>query len=48
MNLVQRERKSGIIALFYTLSLGFAADSDRTIQALLSPIIDGRQEDRPD
>jgi IS4 transposase len=34
-NLVERERKVDVVALFYTLSLGFAAGSDRSIQAFL-------------
>ena len=34
-NFVQRERKVDIVALFYTLTLGFAAGSDRSIQAFL-------------
>ena len=34
-NLIQRERKFDVVALFYTLSLGFAAGSDRSIQAFL-------------
>ena len=34
-SLVERERKFDVVALFYTLSLGFAAGSDRFLQAFL-------------
>jgi IS4 transposase len=34
-NLVERERKFDVVALFYTLSFGFPAGSDRSIQAFL-------------
>jgi hypothetical protein len=40
MNLVQRERKFDTVALFYTLSLGFAAGSDRSIQAFLERFVE--------
>ena len=39
-NLVQRERKFDIVALFYTLALGFAAGSDRSIQAFLERFVE--------
>jgi IS4 transposase len=39
-NLVQRERKFDVVALFYTLSLGFAAGSDRSIQAFLERFVE--------
>ncbi len=39
-NLVQRERKFDTVALFYTLSLGFAAGSDRSIQAFLERFVE--------
>ena len=39
-NLVGRERKSDIVALFYTLSLGFAAGSDRSLQAFLERYVE--------
>ena len=39
-NLIQRERKLDIVALFYTLSLGFAAGSDRSIQAFLERYVE--------
>jgi hypothetical protein len=39
-NLVQRERKRDIVALFYTLSFGFAAGSDRYIQAFLERYVE--------
>ena len=34
-SLVERERKFDIVALFYTLSFGFAAGSDRSLQVFL-------------
>jgi lipoprotein NlpI len=34
-SLVERERKFDIVALFYTLSFGFAAGADRSLQAFL-------------
>ncbi|THE63751.1 IS4 family transposase [Salinadaptatus halalkaliphilus] len=39
-NLVERERKFDAVALFYTLSLGFAAGSDRSIQAFLERFVE--------
>lgn len=39
-NLVERERKCDVAALFYTLSLGFAAGSDRSIQAFLERYVE--------
>ena len=39
-NLVQRERKFDVVALFYTLALGFAAGSDRSIQAFLERFVE--------
>jgi IS4 transposase len=39
-NLVQRKRKFDIVALFYTLSLGFAPGSDRSIQAFLERYVE--------
>lgn len=39
-NLIQRERKFDFIALFYTLSFGFAAGSDRSIQAFLERFVE--------
>ena len=39
-NLIERERKFDIVALFYTLSLGFAAGSDRTLQAFLERYVE--------
>ena len=39
-NLIQRERKFDTVALFYTLSLGFAAGSDRSIQAFLERFVE--------
>jgi hypothetical protein len=38
--LVKRERKFDFVALFYTLSLGFAAGSDRSIQAFLERFVE--------
>ena len=38
--LVERERKFDLVALFYTLSLGFAAGSDRSIQAFLERYVE--------
>ncbi len=38
--LIQRERKFDFVALFYTLSLGFAAGSDRSIQAFLERFLE--------
>jgi hypothetical protein len=35
VDLVKRERKFDIVALFYTLPFGFAAGSDRFLQAFL-------------
>jgi len=37
---VQRERKFDVVALFYTLSLGFAAGLDRSIQAFLERFVE--------
>jgi putative transposase len=34
-DLVERERKFDIVALFYTLTLSFAAGSNRSLQAIL-------------
>jgi IS4 transposase len=39
-NLVERERKFDIVALFYTLTFGFAAGSDRTLQAFLERYVE--------
>ncbi|MBS8126179.1 transposase, partial [Haloferax volcanii] len=39
-NLVQRERKFDIVALFYTLTFGFAASSDRSLQAFLDRYVE--------
>ncbi len=39
-DLVERERKFDFVALFYTLSFGFAAGSDRTIQAFLDRFVE--------
>jgi len=39
-NLVQRERKFDIVALFYTLTFGFAAGSDRSLQAFLDRYVE--------
>ena len=39
-NLVERERKFDFVALFYTLSFGFAAGSDRSIQAFLERFVE--------
>jgi hypothetical protein len=39
-NLVQRERKFDFVALFCTLSFGFAAGSDRSIQAFLERFVE--------
>ena len=38
--LVERERKFDVVALFYTLSLGFAAGSDRSVQAFLERFVE--------
>ncbi|MFC5133578.1 MULTISPECIES: IS4 family transposase [Haloferacaceae] len=39
-NLVERERKFDIVALFYTLTFGFAAGSDRSLQAFLERYVE--------
>lgn len=39
-NLVQRERKFDIVDFFFTLSLGFAAGSDHSIQAFLERYVE--------
>ncbi|ADE01298.1 ISH5-type transposase ISHvo11 (plasmid) [Haloferax volcanii DS2] len=39
-NLIERERKFDIVALFYTLSFGFAAGSDRSLQAFLDRYVE--------
>ena len=39
-NLVERDRKFDIVALFYTLSFGFAAGSDRSLQAFLERYVE--------
>jgi len=39
-NLVERERKFDVVALFYTLSFGFAAGSDRSLQAFLERYVE--------
>lgn len=39
-SLVQRKRKFDVVALFYTLSFGFAAGSDRSIQAFLERFVE--------
>jgi len=39
-NLVERQRKFDIVALFYTLSFGFAAGSDRSLQAFLERYVE--------
>jgi len=38
--LVERERKFDFVALFYTLAFGFAAGSDRSIQAFLDQFLE--------
>jgi len=44
--LVERERKFDFVALFYTLSLGFAAGSDRSIQAFLERFVETAECDK--
>src|SRR6056297_3748828 len=39
-SLVERERKFDVVALFYTLSFGFAAGSDRSLQAFLERYVE--------
>ncbi len=39
-NLVERQRKLNIVALFYTLAFGFSAGSDRTLQAFLERYVE--------
>jgi len=39
-NLVEWERKFDLVALFYTLSSGFAAGSDRSLQAFLERYVE--------
>ncbi|MBS8121403.1 transposase, partial [Haloferax volcanii] len=39
-NLIERERKFDIVALFYTLTFGFAAGSDRSLQAFLDRYVE--------
>ncbi|SDK10314.1 hypothetical protein SAMN05216226_11825 [Halovenus aranensis] len=39
-NLVERERKFDIVALFYTLTFGFAAGTDRSLQAFLERYVE--------
>jgi len=39
-SLVERERKFDAVALFYTLSFGFAAGSDRSLQAFLERYVE--------
>jgi IS4 transposase len=39
-NLVERKRKFDIVVLFHTLSLGFAAGSDRSLQAFLERYVE--------
>ena len=39
-NIVEHERKFDIVALFYTLSFGFAAGSDRSLQAFLERYVE--------
>jgi len=39
-NLVERQRKFDLVALFYTLSFGFAAGSDRSLQAFLERYVE--------
>jgi len=39
-DLVKRERKFDIVALFYTRTLGFAAGSDRSLQAFLERYVE--------
>jgi putative transposase len=39
-NLVQRERKFDIVALFYTLAFGFGAGSERSIQGFLERYVE--------
>jgi len=39
-NLVERERKFDIVALFYTLTFGFVAGSDRSLQAFLDRYVE--------
>ena len=39
-NLIQRERKFDVVALFYTLAFGFGAGSQRSIQAFLERYVE--------
>ena len=39
-NLVERQRKFDTVALFYTLAFGFAAGSDRSLQAFLERYVE--------
>jgi IS4 transposase len=39
-SLVERERKFDVVALFYTLAFGFAAGSDRSLQAFLERYVE--------
>jgi len=39
-SLIERERKFDVVALFYTLSFGFAAGSDRSLQAFLERYVE--------
>ena len=39
-NLIKHECKFDLVALFYTLSFGFAAGSDRSLQALLERCVE--------
>jgi len=40
MSLVERERKFDVVALYYTLSFGFAAGSDRSLQAFFERYVE--------
>ena len=39
-NLIQRERKFDVVALFYTLAFGFGAGSERSIQAFFERYVE--------
>ncbi len=39
-NLIQRERKFDVVALFYTLGFGFGADSERSIQTFFERYVE--------
>jgi len=40
MSLVERERKFDVVALYYTLLFGFAAGSDRSLQAFFERYVE--------